>query len=247
MKSTAPGHIDMNGPVPRHVAIIMDGNGRWARRRGLPRKAGHENGMSAVRTTIQASVDAGIEILTLFAFSTDNWNRPSEEVSALMSLLRVYAERERAELVDKGVEVRVIGSLGRMQPSARAAVDRIVSATAGGTTLKLNLMISYGGREDIVTAVRRLARRVAAGELEPGEIDEAFLEGALLTRGMPDPDLLIRTSGECRISNFMLWQIAYAEILITPVLWPDFSREDFFRAVREYQRRDRRFGRVTSA
>ena len=247
MKSTAPGHIDMNGPVPRHVAIIMDGNGRWARRRGLPRKAGHENGMSAVRTTIQASVDAGIEILTLFAFSTDNWNRPSEEVSALMSLLRVYAERERAELVDKGVEVRVIGSLGRMQPSARAAVDRIVSATAGGTTLKLNLMISYGGREDIVTAVRRLARRVAAGELEPGEIDEACLEGALLTRGMPDPDLLIRTSGECRISNFMLWQIAYAEILITPVLWPDFSREDFFRAVREYQRRDRRFGRVTSA
>ena len=246
MRSTALGQIEMDGLVPRHVAIIMDGNGRWARQRGLPRKAGHENGMSAVRTTIEASVDAGIEILTLFAFSTDNWNRPSDEVAALMSLLKVYAERERAELVDKGVEVRVIGSLGRMQPSARAAVDRIVGATAGGTTLRLNLMISYSGREDILTAVRRLATRVAAGELEPEEIDERCLEGSLLTRGIPDPDLLIRTSGECRISNFMLWQISYAEIHITPVLWPDFSREDFFAAVLDYQCRDRRFGRITS-
>ncbi len=246
MRSTALGQIEMDGLVPRHVAIIMDGNGRWARQRGLPRKAGHENGMSAVRTTIEASVDAGIEILTLFAFSTDNWNRPSDEVAALMSLLKVYAERERAELVAKGVEVRVIGSLGRMQPAARAAVDRIVGATAGGTTLRLNLMISYSGREDILTAVRRLATRVAAGELEPEEIDERCLEGSLLTRGIPDPDLLIRTSGECRISNFMLWQISYAEIHITPVLWPDFSREDLFAAVLDYQRRDRRFGRITS-
>ena len=246
MKATVLGQIEMNGPVPRHVAIIMDGNGRWARRRGLPRKAGHENGMSAVRTTIEASVDAGIEILTLFAFSTDNWNRPSEEVSALMSLLRMYAERERAELVEKGVEVRVLGSLERMQSSARTAVDRIMRATAGGTTLRLNLMISYSGREDILTAVRRLAARVADGELTPEQIDDACIDGALLTRGIPDPDLLIRTSGEFRISNFMLWQISYSEIHITPVLWPDFSREDFFGAVLEYQRRDRRFGRITS-
>jgi undecaprenyl diphosphate synthase len=163
-----------------------------------------------------------------------------------MSLLKVYAERERAELVEKGVEVRVLGSLERMQPSARTAVERIMRATAGGTTLKLNLMISYSGREDILTAVRRLAARVAAGELEPEQIDDACMDGALLTQGIPDPDLLIRTSGEFRISNFMFWQISYSEIHITPVLWPDFSREDFFGAVLEYQRRDRRFGRITS-
>ena len=202
--------------------------------------------MSAVRTTIEASVDAGVEILTLFAFSTDNWNRPSEEVAALMALLKAYAERECSELVEKGVEVRVLGTLARMRPSARAAVERIMRETEGGTTLSLNLMISYSGREDILTAVRRLAARVEAGELEPGEIDEAQLERALLTRGIPDPDLLIRTSGECRISNFMLWQISYSEIHITPVLWPDFSRDDFFAAVLDYQRRDRRFGRITS-
>ena len=242
-----PARIDMRGPVPRHVAVIMDGNGRWARRQGLPRKSGHEAGMSAVRTTIEASVDAGVEILTLFAFSTDNWNRPSEEVSALMSLLKAYAEQECSELVEKGVEVHVLGTLTRMQASARAAVERIMRETEGGTTLRLNLMISYSGREDILTAVRRLAARVEAGELEPGEIDEACLERALLTSGIPDPDLLIRTSGECRISNFMLWQISYSEIHITPVLWPDFSRDDFLAAVLDYQRRDRRFGRITSA
>lgn len=242
-----PARIDTSGPMPRHVAVIMDGNGRWARRQGLPRKTGHEAGMSAVRRTIEASVDAGIEILTLFAFSTDNWNRPLEEVSALMSLLKAYAERECSELVEKGVEVRVLGTLARMQASAREAVERIMRETEGGTTLRLNLMISYSGREDILTAVRRLAARAAAGELEPGEIDEACLEGALLTTGIPDPDLLIRTSGECRISNFMLWQISYSEIHITPVLWPDFSRDDFFAAVLDYQRRDRRFGRITSA
>ncbi len=247
MKSNVPARIDMSGPIPRHVAVIMDGNGRWARRQGLPRKSGHEAGMSAVRTTIEASVDAGVEILTLFAFSTDNWNRPSEEVSALMSLLKAYAERERSELVEKGVEVRVLGTLARMQASARAAVERIMRETEGGRTLRLNLMISYSGREDILTAVRRLAARVRAGELEPDEIDEACLEGSLLTSGIPDPDLLIRTSGECRISNFMLWQIAYSEIHITPVLWPDFSRDDFLAAVLDYQRRDRRFGRITSA
>ena len=247
MRSTAPARIDVSGPVPRHVAVIMDGNGRWARRRGLPRKTGHEAGMNAVRTTIEASVDVGVEILTLFAFSTDNWNRPSEEVSALMSLLEAYAEQECSELVDKGVEVRVLGTLARMQRSAREAVERIMRETVGGTTLRLNLMISYSGREDILTAVRRLAARVEAGELESGEIDEACLEGALLTSGIPDPDLLIRTSGECRISNFMLWQISYSEIHITPVLWPNFSRDDFLAAVVDYQRRDRRFGRITSA
>ena len=202
--------------------------------------------MSAVRRTVEASVEAGVEILTLFAFSTDNWNRPTEEVSALMSLLRAYAEREWSELVEKGVEVRVLGTLARMRRSARDAVERIVRETAGGTTLRLNLMISYSGRQDILTAARRLAARVEVGELAPDEIDEACLEAALLTGATPDPDLLIRTSGESRISNFMLWQIAYSEIHITPVLWPDFSRDDFFAAVLDYQRRDRRFGRITS-
>ncbi len=240
------GQIRTNGAVPRHVAVIMDGNGRWARQRGLPRQLGHKNGMKAVRAAIEASVDAGIEILTLFAFSTENWHRPLEEVSALMSLLKIYAERERAELRRKGVEVHVLGELDRMQPKTREAVDRIVDATVGGSALRLNLMISYGGREEIVGAAQRLAARVSLGELTPEQIDERCLEDALLTRGIPDPDLLIRTSGESRISNFMLWQLAYTEIHITPVLWPDFTREDLFAAVLDFQRRERRFGRITT-
>lgn len=240
------GQIRTSGVVPSHVAVIMDGNGRWARQRGLPRQFGHKNGMKAVRAAIEASVDAGIDILTLFAFSTENWHRPLEEVSALMSLLKIYAERERAELRRKGVEVHVLGELDRMQPTTREAVDRIVDATAGGSALRLNLMISYGGREEIVGAAQRLAARVARGELSPEQIDETCLEDELLTRGIPDPDLLIRTSGECRISNFMLWQLAYTEIHITPVLWPDFTREDLFAAVLDFQRRERRFGRITT-
>jgi len=244
MESALLDRIRLHGDVPRHVAIIMDGNGRWAAERGLPRHLGHREGMKAVREVISGAVDAGIEILTLFAFSTENWNRPRQEVSALMKLLQVYARREREELVRQGVEVHVLGELSRMDGATREAVDAIVRQTRGGAALRLNLMISYGGREELVRAARLLAERVRLGEIEADEIDERLIEDVLFTRDLPPPDLLIRTSGEYRISNFMLWQLAYTELHITSVLWPDFDRESLYEAVLDYQRRDRRFGRV---
>ncbi|MDP2955344.1 MAG: isoprenyl transferase [Longimicrobiales bacterium] len=238
--------VRLNGDVPRHVAIIMDGNGRWARQRGLPRHLGHREGMKSVREVIEGSVDVGIGVLTLFAFSTENWQRPQQEVSALMSLLQVYARREREELRRQGVEVHVLGEMDRVDAATRRAVDTIVEGTRGGTALRLNLMISYGGREEIVRSVRELARRVAEGELTPDQIDEPLFESTLFTAGLPDPDLLIRTSGEYRISNFLLWQLAYTEMHISPVLWPDFGRRHLFEAVLDFQRRERRFGRVST-
>ena len=239
--------IGLNGGVPRHVAVIMDGNGRWAGERGLPRHAGHRAGMRAVREVIEGSVEAGIEILTLFAFSTENWQRPRTEISALMGILKLYAEKERRDLVRQGVEVHVLGEVDRLDGATRAAVDGIVEGTRGGSNLRLNLMVSYSGREEIVRAARQLAEAVRAGVLDAEEITEAAFEEALFTAGLPDPDLLIRTSGEFRVSNFMLWQLAYTEMFITKVLWPDFKREDLFAAVLDYQRRERRFGRVTAS
>lgn len=239
--------IRVSGDVPRHVAVIMDGNGRWARQRGLPRHLGHREGMKSVREVIQGAADAGVGILTLFAFSTENWHRPPQEVSALMGLLQLYARKEREELRRQGVEVHVLGELDRMDPTTRKAVDTIVEGTRGGERLRVNLMISYGGREELVRAVRILADRVARGELTPAQIDESVLESALFTTGLPDPDLLIRTSGEQRISNFLLWQMAYTELVISPVLWPDFTRVNLFEAILDYQGRERRFGRVSSS
>lgn len=238
------GTASLDGPVPGHVAIIMDGNGRWASDRGLPRHAGHREGMKAVREAIEGAVELGVEILTLFAFSTENWQRPREEISALMALLKLYAESEREELRERGVEVRVLGDLSRMEEGAREAVEAIQVATAGGEAMRLNLMISYSGREDVLRAVRAVARRVVRGDLDPDDIDAEALEEGLYTHGLPDPDLLIRTSGEFRLSNFMLWQLAYTEIHISPVLWPDFTQEHLVRAIQDYQRRERRFGRV---
>ncbi len=232
--------------VPRHVAVIMDGNGRWASDRGLPRHVGHREGMKAVRGIIQGCVDCGVEILTLFAFSTENWQRPEEEILALMTLLQLYAEQEKDELRERGVEVRVLGELSRMDGPTRDAVERIEKATRGGERMRLNLMISYSGRADILGALQFLAQRVREGTLDPDDINEETISEVLLTGDLPDPDLLIRTSGELRISNFMLWQLAYTEIHITPVLWPDFSRADLMEAVTEYQRRERRFGRISS-
>jgi undecaprenyl diphosphate synthase len=236
--------IRLAGVIPRHVAVIMDGNGRWARQRSLPRTLGHRAGMKAVREAVEGAVEAGVEILTLFAFSTENWHRPWSEISALMALLQRYADREREELRARGVQVRVLGELERMDDATRRAVDQIVESTSGGTQLRLNLMISYSGREEILRATRILAERVARGELDPDAINEESFRSGLFTCDLPDPDLLIRTSGEFRISNFMLWQLAYTEIHITPVLWPDFTRDHLFAAVRDYQQRDRRFGRV---
>lgn len=203
--------------------------------------------MKAVREAIEASVEAGVEILTLFAFSTENWKRPQQEVSALMSLLQLYARKEKAELRRRGVAVHVLGDLDRIDAATRAAVDTIVEGTRGGTRLRLNLMISYGGREEIVRCARLIAERVRAGEITADEIEDDTVEDALFTRGIPSPDLLIRTSGEYRISNFMLWQMAYTELHISPVLWPDFGRRNLFEAVLDYQRRERRFGRVESS
>jgi undecaprenyl diphosphate synthase len=235
------------GEIPKHVAVIMDGNGRWARQRGLPRHAGHREGMKSVREALEGSMEAGIEVLTLFAFSTENWNRPLREISALMGLLELYARKEKAELVSKGVQVHVLGELDRLSARTRRAVDGITEATAGGEKLRLNLMISYSGRREILQAVRTLAKEVAQGSKDPEDIDDEAFQGALFTRGLPDPDLLVRTSGEFRISNFMLWQLAYTEIYITPVLWPDFARQDLYAAVLDYQKRERRFGRVTAS
>ncbi len=200
--------------------------------------------MKAVRETIEGAVEAGIEVLTLFTFSTENWNRPEQEVSGLMSLLQLYARRERDELKRQGVEVHALGDLDRIDDRTRRAVDTIVEGTLGGTELRLNLMISYGGREEILRSARILTERVARGELSPEEIDDETFSSTLFTAGLPDPDLLIRTSGEHRLSNFMLWQLAYTELHISPVLWPDFDRESLFEAVLDYQRRERRFGRV---
>lgn len=234
-----------HGRIPHHLAIIMDGNGRWAAERGLPRHLGHKAGMKSVREVIEGAVDVGVKNLTLFAFSTQNWQRPRKEILALMTLLRVFADREAADLQEKGVEVHVLGDLDALDPVTRSAVDGIVEGTVGGTTLRLNLMVSYSARDEILRAVRRLSQRVAAGEIEVDAIDEDLFSSELFTCGVPDPDLLIRTSGEFRISNFLLWQLAYTEFHITPVLWPDFSRTELFRAVAEFQQRDRRFGRVS--
>jgi undecaprenyl diphosphate synthase len=238
--------IKLDGRIPSHVAVIMDGNGRWARARGLPRYRGHAAGVKAVREVIEGAVEAGVQTLTLFAFSQENWNRPEAEVSALMALLQRYVAKEREELKRQGVEVCVFGDRDRLSPGPRAAVDRIERETVGGPTLRLNIMLSYAGRAELVRAARRLAERVRSGELDPEDIDEQSLEGELFTAGMADPDLLIRTSGEQRISNFMLWQVAYTELFITPVLWPDFRREHLFLAIHDYQRRERRFGRVSA-
>ncbi len=203
--------------------------------------------MKAVREVIEGGVEVGIEILTLFAFSTENWQRPAKEVSALMSLLQIYARKERAELKRQGVEVHVLGELDRVDPSTRRAIDAIQAGTRGGTKMRLNLMISYGGREEILRSVRVLAQQVAVGEREAKDIDEDLFASTLFTAELPDPDLLIRTSGEHRLSNFLLWQLAYTELHISPVLWPDFKREQLFEAVADYQRRERRFGRVPAS
>jgi undecaprenyl diphosphate synthase len=236
--------IRIHGAVPQHIAIIMDGNGRWARERHMPRPFGHRAGMKAVRTVVEGCLEAGVEWLSLFAFSQENWQRPEAEVAALMGLLEEFIAREIADLVAQGVRVHVHGALERLTPSAAAAVERIRRETAGGRRLGLNLFISYGGRAELVRAMRQLATEVTAGVITPSAIDEAAIAQRLYTATCPDPDLLIRTSGEQRLSNFLLWQVAYAELYISQVLWPDFDRAALYEAICDFQRRDRRFGRV---
>ncbi len=238
--------VRVHGAVPRHVAIIMDGNGRWARERLMPRPFGHRSGMRAVREVVEGAVEVGLDVLSLFAFSQENWQRPTTEIDALMSLLQEYIAREADELHDRGVRVRALGALDRLTPAAAAAVDRVVTRTAANDRLTFNLFISYSGRAELVRAARLLAEDAAAGRVDPAAIDESSFAARLYTEGCPDPDLLIRTSGEQRVSNFLLWQMAYSELFVSRVLWPDFTRGDLYAAIRDYQLRERRFGRVSA-
>jgi undecaprenyl diphosphate synthase len=228
--------------LPRHVAIIMDGNGRWAQRRGLSRIEGHRRGKDSVRAVVEAARRLGVPYLSLFAFSTENWQRPAREVNALMALLRRYLRTEIRKLMSNEVRVRPIGDLTRLPDSVRRELEHVAELTRDNQRLTVGLCVSYGGREDLVEATRRLARAAKAGEVDPEAIDAATLATALGTDGMPDPDLLIRTSGEMRLSNFFLWQIAYSELYITDTLWPDFREQEFLTALEHYQQRERRFG-----
>ena len=231
-------------PVPAHVAIIMDGNGRWATRKGLPRVAGHREGVKAARASVRAGDAMGLRFLTLYAFSTENWNRPEDEVTTLMRLLEESIYRELPELMERNVRLRVIGRSNGVPLPVRRGIDRVVRETQDNTGLNLMLAFNYGGRDELLDAFRALAGKVRAGELNPEDISETHVSRALYTGGIPDPDLLIRTSGEMRISNFLLWQIAYTELWITPVLWPDFRAADLYRAIADFQQRNRRFGGV---
>ena len=228
--------------VPRHVGIIMDGNGRWAAARGLPRALGHKAGAEAARRAVEAASKAGVGFLTLFAFSSENWRRPAEEVRDLTALMRHYLNHEVARLAKEGVRLRIIGERERFGPETVRLIERAEATTAGGTGLNLNVALSYGGRAEIAAAAREIARRAAAGTLDPETVDEAMFGGFLGTAGMPDPDLIIRTSGEQRISNFLLWQAAYAEFVFQDVLWPDWGGEHLAQAISEFARRERRYG-----
>ncbi|MGE9266859.1 MAG: isoprenyl transferase [Verrucomicrobiales bacterium] len=228
--------------TPEHVAIIMDGNGRWARERGLPRKAGHRAGAESVREAVEFCISRGIRTLTLYAFSSENWSRPEAEIEALMRLLERFLKSKAAEFQRQKVRLQVIGQIERLPASCQEEIARTIEATARNEALTLVLALSYGSREEITAAARRLAEKAARGELDPAEIGPAEFAGELDTAQLPDPDLLIRTSGEMRLSNFLLWQLSYAEIVITPKYWPDFKKNDFDLALTEYQRRHRRFG-----
>ena len=238
----ATSHGDAGGKVPRHVAIIMDGNGRWAERRGLPRAAGHRAGAEAVRTTLKSAVKAGVEVLTLYAFSSENWRRSEDEISDLKGLMGYYLERELDELAREGVRLRLIGDHRAFGPQLVERLDRAIDKTRDNDRLTLVVALNYGARGEIAEATRRLAAQAAAGELDPASIDEARFGKELTTAGLPELDLMIRTSGEQRLSNFLLWQAAYAELLFVDTLWPDFDEAAFNAALAEFAGRQRRFG-----
>ncbi|WP_244473073.1 isoprenyl transferase [Methylobacterium sp. Leaf100] len=229
-------------PAPAHVAIIMDGNGRWAARRGLPRVEGHRRGVEAVRRAVRSSIDLGVRYLTIYTFSSENWRRPPAEVADLMGLLKLFVRRDLAELHRNGVRVRIIGDREGLSADIVALLDEAEAMTRANPGLTLVVAFNYGGRQEIVRAVRTLARACAEGSTSPDDIDIDAITAALDTTGIPDPDLVIRTSGELRLSNFLTWQTAYAEYVTTPALWPDFDHDAFVAAIGEYHRRDRRFG-----
>lgn len=228
--------------MPRHIAVIMDGNGRWAKRRLMPRTMGHRAGMTALKSLVESTIELGIPYLTVFAFSTENWRRPWEEVDYLMNLLVEYLLKELQELHHNNVRIKILGDYLSLPPRCQAELEDALKLTSGNKGMTFNIALNYGARQEILTAVKEVANRVAGGELKSDGIDEALFSSLLFTVGLPDPDLLIRTAGEMRISNFLLWQIAYTEIWVTDRLWPDFSREDLQEAIKDYQRRDRRYG-----
>jgi undecaprenyl diphosphate synthase len=230
--------------LPAHVAIIMDGNGRWAKKRLLNRINGHEKGAETVRTIVRTCREIGISYLTLYAFSTENWQRPKTEVKALMALLKKFLQSERKEMVENNIRLRVIGQLDRLPAEVREALDQTMAATREQTGMNLILALSYGGRAEIVRMVQMVAEKIKRGIIDSQAVDEGLISDHLYTRDIPDPDLLIRTSGEMRISNFLLWQIAYTELFVTPTLWPDFSKEELLQILKDFQSRVRRFGAV---
>jgi undecaprenyl diphosphate synthase len=243
--SSAP-HLsaEAKASLPKHVAIIMDGNGRWAKQRGLPRIEGHRQGAGSARAIIRTAGELGIKYLTLYAFSAENWNRPKDEVDALMKYLVHYLRTETSELNKNNVRLEVIGQIWRLPENVQEHLKKSIATLSKNNGLTLVMALSYGSRIEVVEAVRHIAEKAKRGKLEPGDITEEVISEHLWTRNIPDPDLLIRTSGEMRVSNFLLWQISYAELVITPTLWPDFRKPQFFAALEEYARRHRRFGGV---
>ncbi|GAB4374980.1 MAG: isoprenyl transferase [Calditrichia bacterium] len=237
--------LERGAKLPRHVAIIMDGNGRWAKMRGLPRIAGHHEGIKSVRKVVEAAGEIGVKVLTLYTFSKENWYRPKQEVSTLMKLLVKTIRAETEDLMEKNVRLQAIGDLEDLPEFAYEELTYALERTRHNTGLILNLALSYSGRKEIIDAVREIGHRIKAGLLQPEEISEQVISAHLYTYDLPDPDLLIRTSGEVRISNFLLWQLAYTEIYVTKVLWPDFGKAEFFDALVDYLNRERRFGKVT--
>ena len=236
--------MDQYRNIPQHIAIIMDGNGRWAKQRGKDRSEGHFAGMMALRQTVIAAAQKGVKYLTVYAFSTENWGRPQAEVDALMELVCKGVEMNAAELCEQGIKVEVIGDRSRFSDKVNGAIERITSVTAAGELMTLVLALNYSSRSEITAAVQAIAKRVAAGELQAEAIDEQTITQSLYTASMPDPDLIIRTSGECRLSNFMMWQASYSEFYFTDELWPDFGEEALQKAIDAYAARDRRFGLV---
>lgn len=237
------GEAPLNS-IPRHVAVIMDGNGRWAEARGLPRKAGHRAGAESVREAVDACLEQGVKFLTLYAFSSENWNRPEKEISALMKLLEQFLRSKGKEFRRKDVRLKTIGQTHLLPETCRAHLAKVINDTASNTALTVVLALSYGSREEITDATRRIAEKVARGEIAPDQIERSTITEHLDTAEFPDPDFLIRTSGELRLSNFLLWQLSYAELFITDKNWPDFRKSDFREALKIYSRRQRRFGRV---
>lgn len=232
--------------VPAHVGVIMDGNGRWALKRGLPRLEGHRRGVDALRVTVRAAIDFGLDYLTVYSFSMENWSRPVEEVTDLMGLLKRFIRHDLADLHKLNVRVRIIGARDNLKPDIRLLLEEAETVTKNNTSLTLVVAFNYGSRQEITGAVRIIAQKLAAGLITPSEIDEQFLAAHLDTAGIPDPDLIIRTSGEQRLSNFLMWQAAYSEFVFLPIHWPDFDRQAFAQALAEFSVRDRRFGGVTA-